>query len=448
MRKKRALPASFFAGIMAAGTAFFLVLHPGITARADPEEIVLEDSVTEAAPAFSGEIPAGAASSLPGEIPPEAAAEPGISGTPGVSEIALEGEAPRTEETEASLSETEAYREDFMEDLGQEDLEALLSGSEEETISEQELQEMVNEWMQEDTSAGLSGSGGKKFTVQDDPDTILEYDRDRGEYVYILPDGNEYRMNVPRDAVHVGPVTVTTPDGGFIGMIKRDGEAYYQEETTFTEPGSYELEYYSGGIDTSGGVNVDRIDTAAMGTTRSHIRFRIIPQSWNGAGPLTPPEDFSLVSAELDGESMPTGYEFRLRDDGLYHLVYAFGGDESIRYELEFTSDRTAPEIRLTPPVDGTKKSRPPVAFEVIDPEARVRVMKDGTLVETPGQRIEEGGWYAIIATDPAGNETEKSFYLQYGMSRELKLLMGALLAAAAGVLIWLLVIRLKPRVR
>ena len=351
-------------------------------------------------------------------------------------------------EDPAAGPETEEYREDFMEDLGQEDLEALLSGSEDETISEQELEDMVNEWLQEDISAGISGSAGKKFAVRDDPDTVLQFDAAKGEYVYILPDGNEYRMNVPRDAVHAGPVILRVPDGGFVGMMKKNGEAFYQEDTTFTELGNYELEYYSGGIDTSGGVNVNRVDSGALGTTRSHIRFRIIPPIWNEGGSLMPPEDFSLVSATLDGEPLPGGYEFRIRDDGLYHLSYEFDGDRSVRYETEFFIDRTLPEIRLTPPIEEGKNARPPVTFEVTDPEARVRVMKDGTLVETPGGRIEEGGWYSIIARDPAGNETEKTFYLQYGMTRELKLLSGVIAAAFAGFLIWILVIRLKPRVR
>ena len=351
-------------------------------------------------------------------------------------------------EDPAAGPETEEYREDFMEDLGQEDLEALLSGSEDETISEQELEDMVNEWLQEDISAGISGSAGKKFAVRDDPDTVLQFDAARGEYVYILPDGNEYRMNVPRDAVHAGPVILRVPDGGFVGMMKKNGEAFYQEDTTFTEPGNYELEYYSGGIDTSGGVNVSRLDSGAMGTTRSHIRFRIIPERWNEGGSVMPPEDFSLISATLDGEPLSGGYEFRIRDDGLYHLAYEFDGDRSVRYETEFFIDRTLPEIRLTPPIEEGKNARPPVTFEVADPEARVRVMKDGTLVETPGGRIEEGGWYSIIAIDPAGNETEKTFYLQYGMTRELKLLSGVVLAALAGFLIWLMAVRLKPRVR
>ena len=351
-------------------------------------------------------------------------------------------------EDPAAGPETEEYREDFMEDLGQEDLEALLSGSEDETISEQELEDMVNEWLQEDISAGMSGSAGKKFAVRDDPDTVLQFDAARGEYVYILPDGNEYRMNVPRDAVHAGPVILRVPDGGFVGMMKKNGEAFYQEDTTFTEPGNYELEYYSGGIDTSGGVNVSRLDSGAMGTTRSHIRFRIIPERWNEGGSVMPPEDFSLISATLDGEPLSGGYEFRIRDDGLYHLAYEFDGDRSVRYETEFFIDRTLPEIRLTPPIEEGKNARPPVTFEVADPEARVRVMKDGTLVETPGGRIEEGGWYSIIAIDPAGNETEKTFYLQYGMTRELKLLSGVVLAALAGFLIWLMAVRLKPRVR
>ena len=387
MKRKRGQHTGFPAGLAAAGLAFGLILYPAITAWAAPED-------TSAGP------------------------------------------------------ETEEYREDFMEDLDQEDLEALLSGNEDETISEKELEEMVNQWMQEDISAGASGSAGKKFAVQDDPDTILEFDAARGEYIYILPDGNEYRMNVPRDAVYAGQVILRVPDGGFIGVMKKNGEAFYQEETTFTEPGNYELEYYSGGIDTSGGVNVSRIDSGAMGTTRSHIRFRIIPARWNKGESLTPPEDFSLVSALLDGEPLQGGYEFRIRDDGRYHLTYAFDGDSSVRYETEFFIDRTAPEIRLTPLIENGKQGRPPVTFEVADPEARVKVMKDGTLVETPGGRIEEGGWYSIIATDPAGNESEKTFYLQYGMTRELKLLSGVILAALAGFLIWILAIRLKPRVR
>ena len=205
-------------------------------------------------------------------------------------------------EEPAAGPETEEYREDFMEDLGQEDLEALLSGSEDETISEKELEEMVNQWMQEDISAGAPGSAGKKFAVQDDPDTILEFDAARGEYIYILPDGNEYRMNVPRDAVHAGQVILRVPDGGFIGVMKKNGEAFYQDDTTFTEPGNYEVEYYSGGIDTSGGVNVNRVDSGALGTTRSHIRFRIIPPIWNEGGSLMPPEDFSLPVGALLGE--------------------------------------------------------------------------------------------------------------------------------------------------
>ena len=387
MKRKRGQHAGFPAGLAAAGLAFGLILYPAIAAWAAPEE-------TSAGP------------------------------------------------------ETEEYREDFMEDLDQEDLEALLSGNEDETISEKELEEMVNQWMQEDISAGASGSAGKKFAVQDDPDTILEFDAARGEYIYILPDGNAYRMNVPRDAVHAGQVILRVPDGGFIGVMKKNGEAFYQDDTTFTEPGNYEVEYYSGGIDTSGGVNVNRVDSGALGTTRSHIRFRIIPPIWNEGGSLMPPEDFSLVSALLDGEPLQGGYEFRIRDDGRYHLTYAFDGDSSVRYETEFFIDRTAPEIRLTPPVENGKQGRPPVTFEVADPEARVKVMKDGTLVETPGGRIEEGGWYSIIATDPAGNESEKTFYLQYGMTRELKLLSGVILAALAGFLIWILAIRLKPRVR
>ena len=378
----------------------------------------------------------------------------GIPAVPAAAVLALclilypAGAAWAAPEDPSADPETEEYREDFMEDLDQEDLEALLSGSEDETISEQELEEMVNKWMQEDISAGISGSAGKKFSVQDDPDTVLEFDAATGEYVYILPDGNEYRMNVPRDAVHAGQVNLRVPDGGFISMMKKNGEAFYQDSTTFTEPGNYEVEYYSGGMDTSGGVNVNRMDSGAMGTTRSHIRFRIIPAMWNEGASLTPPEDFSLVSALLDGEPLQCGYEFRIRDDGRYHLTYAFDGDSSVRYETEFFIDRTLPEIRLTPPIEEGKNARPPVTFEVADPEARVKVMKDGTLAETPGGRIEEGGWYSIIATDPAGNVTEKTFYLQYGMARELKLLSGVIAAAFAGFLIWILVIRLKPRVR
>ena len=48
----------------------------------------------------------------------------------------------------------------------------------------------------------------------------------------------------------------------------------------------------------------------------------------------------------------------------------------------------------------------------------------------------------------PAGNESEKTFYLQYGMTKELKLLSGVILAVFAGFLLWLLAVRLKPRVR
>lgn len=356
---------------------------------------------------------------------------------------------PESSAAEAETkAETEGYRDDFMEELGREDLEALLSGSEDETISEQELEALVNEWIWGDPSAGVTGPEKNKFAVRDDPDTILQFDEAAGEYLYILPDGNGYRMNVPRNAVRAGPVILSAPDGGFIGVMKKDGEAFYQEDTTFTEPGSYELEYYSGGIDPAGDVNVNRMDTGAMGTTRSHIRFRIIPERWNGGGSLAPPEDFTLVSATLDSEPVPGGYEFRIRDDGLYKLTYAFDGDASIRYETEFLIDRTAPEIRLTPQIEGQKEVKPPVTFSVADPEAGVRVMKDGTPVETPGGRIEEGGWYSIIATDPAGNETVKTFYLQYGMARELKFLSGVIVTALAGFLIWLMVLRLKPRVR
>ena len=432
MKKMRGRSSGRAAGILAAVsfTCLFMIV-PGVTAQADPEPgaVILEDSVTEAAQAVP-EIP---------EIPETPAVPETVSGSiPENLPESAPGESPAGEE----------YRDDFMEDLGQEDLEALLSGSEDETISEQELQEMVNEWMSQDTPAGLSGSGGRKFSIQDDPETILEYDSRTGEYTYILPDGNEYRMNVPRGGIHVGPVIFSMPNGGLMGAMKKDGVLFYQDDTTFTEPGSYELEFYSGGVDTSGGVDVSRLDASSLGTTRSRIRFRVIPRAWNKGSSITAPEDFSIVSATLNGEPMKTGEEFRLREDGTYHFVFAFRGDSSVRYETEFYSDKTEPEIRLTPAMETGKTYRPPVRFEVPDPEAEVIVLKDGSRADFPGGRIENGGWYSIIARDPAGNENETSFYLQYGMSREAKLLGGIAAAALAGALLWLLYLRTRPRVR
>ncbi len=275
------------------------------------------------------------------------------------------------------------------------------------------------------TETGDSAAAAESLLVTE-PELVLGYDAESGNYVYTLPDGSSFEMNVPEAAVSSKAVQLKLPAECTVLSVLRDGEPLYTATDTkrFTETGSYVLTLYKQkSILDESLLSEDDTDSGMEGIYSFQLHFQICDSVNNLLEVVNAPKDFEITAVSRNGKrSLLQEDTYFLPGDGSYSIECTSLKDSAIRYELRFTLDVTPPVLSFSKDLHGNVIKAP---LEVSSGEACTVEVMHGTenywLSQDSRQKIsdtlENGGSYHLTATDAAGNSREYVFLLK-GSSR------------------------------
>lgn len=301
----------------------------------------------------------------------------------------------------------------------------------------------LNEALRQET--GASGEtektdGAAGFRIDDHPDCTVSFDSAGRRYVYTLPDGNSWSMNVPNGGFSLSPVSLIVSEGCMVLRMERNGAEYpVPDPLIFRESGDYTAELFSSG-------NMDLNDLQALtaaGTEtvsyRASVHFGIGTSPVSSLEELAAPEKFEITSVRRDGTETESGKgKLPLTQDGNYQVLFTCTDNPQITYRLQFQTDRTVPRLTFSKDVTG-KRLKPPISFEASEQDCSITVLRNGLAIAEQDHVIRDGGTYNVKIRDQAGNENSYSFVVDYPV-RYLKPMWIILLAAAVFWILWVLV--------
>ena len=140
----------------------------------------------------------------------------------------------------------------------------------------------------------------------------------------------------------------------------------------------------------------------------------------------------------VNGEERRLNYgTLELFEDGEYEIVVVANGDNNTFY---VNVDATAPTLTMSG-VTNNGKTNGVVVLSDVTEDAEVKVFfNDDEIEYTVGEELSEIGKYKVVVTDECGNTTEYDFSIEKGANIGLFVLIGIVVLAAAGVIIFFVI--------
>ena len=140
----------------------------------------------------------------------------------------------------------------------------------------------------------------------------------------------------------------------------------------------------------------------------------------------------------VNGEETRLNYgTLELFDDGEYEVEIVANGESNIFY---VTVDATAPTLTMKG-VTNNGKTNGVVVLSDVTEDAEVKVfLNDDEIEYTVGEELSEIGKYKVVVTDECGNTTEYDFSIEKGANIGLFVLIGIVVLAAAGVIVFFVI--------
>ena len=140
----------------------------------------------------------------------------------------------------------------------------------------------------------------------------------------------------------------------------------------------------------------------------------------------------------VNGEETRLNYgTLELFEDGEYEIVVVANGDNNTFY---VNIDATAPTLTMKG-VTNNGKTNGVVVLSDVTEEAEVKVFFNDEEIEyTVGEELSEIGKYKVVVTDECGNTTEYDFSIEKGANIGLFVLIGIVVIAAAGVIVFFVI--------
>ena len=140
----------------------------------------------------------------------------------------------------------------------------------------------------------------------------------------------------------------------------------------------------------------------------------------------------------VNGEETRLNYgTLELFEDGEYEVEIVANGESNIFY---VTVDATAPTLTMKG-VTNNGKTNGVVVLSDITEDAQVKVfLNDEEIEYTVGEELSEIGKYKVVVTDECGNTTEYDFSIERGANIALFVLIGIVVLAAAGVIVFFVI--------
>ena len=297
--------------------------------------------------------------------------------------------------------------------------------------------------------SGRSYAEDNFYQIVSDPELTVSYDGKTGDFIYGMPNGGTFRMNVPLGGISGKPVTISTGEKAWIVSMTKDGEsclpeskryesvsdavaAVYTDRITEKEvnyTGAYLFHVRSSTSDKKGIKNISTIGSFLIATEGVPIcKDRLIT-----------PYGYRLKELILDGHSI--GYTDEampeLPQDGRYEVLYEPVLSGLPEWRSVFVRDATAPELVFDKPIEkGTVEG--PVRFYPTENGAEILILLNGKETELSNMTAAADGEYRIRASDRTGNENEYEFRVKSGEKPPVTMyiLIAAVLISAAALVI------------
>ncbi len=287
-----------------------------------------------------------------------------------------------------------------------EDIENGLKEADTDSISNEEIEEMLEKVMPSDEEiVDMSESLGNQ--VMNVAKYRTGYDKSGNMYRYYYSSGDGFSISVPIGGWSNYAVAIKVDENVQLLNILRDGivlsdipgedGAYF-----FREYGKYEFQV----------AGIDKGKTAIIPGT-----FRIVsPTERVSESFIWTPEGYTLSGIRCDGNKAPA-LDTRfvsLVKDGTYEIDYKPVADLNNKlpnYSIYFVRDTTPPIIRFDGDIQKGHFSGN-VTYSVVEPDTEVKIYYNGQQAVSENHVLAAAGDYYITATDPSGNTREYSFII------------------------------------
>ena len=178
------------------------------------------------------------------------------------------------------------------------------------------------------------------------------------------------------------------------------------------------------------------------------MTFKIVGKTTSRIGSYIMPEDFVVSSVTLDGAEQSNRYgSVDMSQEGYYEIHYRCTANKQ-EYDLAVTIDNTPPDI-IVEGLDENNKAWGPVTIKGLDDvqTLSIKLGNDDKKLNSKHQLTESGN-YTIIATDFAGNTTQRNFTIMIYLNVNGTIFLAIMIAIILGVFIALYITRKRLRVR
>lgn len=267
------------------------------------------------------------------------------------------------------------------------------------------------------------------------------YDYTTGYYLHTLISGQSFYSDIQNGGITRQSVTLRTADKLDFTVYK-DGELLEENgSTVFTDPGSYLVVP----------VADDVLYISSYETEKPVFSFRIIGNAVNDLSVYRAPVGFRIDSIYMyeDGESHPVSSALSLNDtsvllheDGDYRIRIS---SNAATMEVYYTLDRIHPRFNVQ-----VEKNHAMIIYDSADVIRSIVYRGDDRYMAETGiiYEIKETGEYRYFAQDAAGNVTGRAFKVKFGFNTGSIVTILIIIAAIAGLFMYIRYINKNTRVR
>jgi hypothetical protein len=267
------------------------------------------------------------------------------------------------------------------------------------------------------------------------------YDYTTGYYLHTLISGQSFYSDIQNGGITRQSVTLRTADKLDFTVYK-DGELLEENgSTVFTDPGSYLVVP----------VADDVLYISSYETEKPVFSFRIIGNAVNDLSVYRAPVGFRIDSIYMyeDGESHPVSSALSLndtsvllREDGDYRIRIS---SNAATMEVYYTLDRIHPRFNVQ-----VEKNHAMIIYDSADVIRSIVYRGDDRYMAETGiiYEIKETGEYRYFAQDAAGNVTGRAFKVKFGFNTGSVVTILIIIAAIAGLFMYIRYINKNTRVR
>lgn len=226
-------------------------------------------------------------------------------------------------------------------------------------------------------------------------------------FTIVIDKSVDYNSNVVDGSTTNGDVYFVTGEKSTIIVTKDGNPCSYNWGERLTEEGEYFVTMYDAfGNEKTVSFTIDKsVDYSANISDGSSTNNDVVIDD----------NESSKIIVTKDGEEYNYSFGDVLSEDGSYIVTIEdeFGNSETIN----FTIDKTAPEITLNG-IDDGGKDNVSVSITDMSEEGEIHVYKDGVEIEYElGQELSEYGSYKVEVKDNLGNTRTYSFELAFKMN-------------------------------